>query len=132
MAKENSTRTTRLSGELDERYEDYRDELDMTDAEALRSLIRDGLSVNEGEREGAEKRHTAIEERALSVASTIAAFVICLSVLPILQIAGPSRTATAMGALLVVVVVVVGIVEVRARWREAPPTVDSSAPGVSN
>jgi len=95
----------------------------------VRKLLRVGL---EAEREGAEKRHTSVEERALSVASTIASFVICLSVLPILQIAGPSRTATAMGALLVVVVVVVGIVEVRARRREAPPTVDSSAPGVSN
>ena len=43
MAEDSSTRTTRLSGELDERYEQYRDERDMTDAEAIRALLRSGL-----------------------------------------------------------------------------------------
>lgn len=43
MAAESSTRTTRLSGDLDDRYIEYRDGNDMTDAEALRHLIRTGL-----------------------------------------------------------------------------------------
>ena len=43
MAEDSSTRTTRLTGELDERYEQYRDERDMTDAEAIRALLRSGL-----------------------------------------------------------------------------------------
>lgn len=46
---ESSTRTTRLSGELDSQYTTYRDENDMTDAEAMRSLVRSGLSQNGGE-----------------------------------------------------------------------------------
>ena len=43
MAEDSSTRTTRLTGELDDRYEEYRDERDMTDAEAIRALLRSGL-----------------------------------------------------------------------------------------
>lgn len=43
MSQESSTRTTRLKGELDERYEEYRDQNDMTDSEAMRSLVRKGL-----------------------------------------------------------------------------------------
>jgi hypothetical protein len=47
MAAESSTRTTRLSGDLDDRYIEYRDGNDMTDAEALRHLIRTGLEEEE-------------------------------------------------------------------------------------
>lgn len=48
---ESKTRTTRLKGDLDERYQSFRDRNDMTDSEAMRSLVRKGLnadSTNEG------------------------------------------------------------------------------------
>lgn len=43
MADSNRTHATRLPDGLEERYSSYRDERDMTDSEALRSLIRSGL-----------------------------------------------------------------------------------------
>ena len=43
MADSNKTRATRLPDETDENFQEYRDENDMTNSEALRSLIRAGL-----------------------------------------------------------------------------------------
>lgn len=43
MADSNKTRATRLPDETDENFQRYRDENDMTNSEALRSLIRAGL-----------------------------------------------------------------------------------------
>jgi hypothetical protein len=48
MTQKSSTRTTRIKGELDKKYEEYRDENDMTDSEALRSLVRAGLDAETG------------------------------------------------------------------------------------
>jgi len=44
MADNTSTRTTRLSGDLDGRFVEYRDDNDMTNSEALRVLVRSGLA----------------------------------------------------------------------------------------
>lgn len=57
MPADSSTRTTRLSGDLDDRYETFRDSNDMTDAEALRTLIREGLDG--GEQNPIRLRHIA-------------------------------------------------------------------------
>lgn len=43
MADSNKTRATRLPDETDEDFQEYRDKNDMTNSEALRSLIRAGL-----------------------------------------------------------------------------------------
>lgn len=44
MADNTSTRTTRLSGDLDDRFTKYRGDNDMTNSEALRVLVRSGLA----------------------------------------------------------------------------------------
>lgn len=44
MGDSNSTRTTRLSGDLDDEFVEYREDNDMTNSEALRVLVRSGLS----------------------------------------------------------------------------------------
>jgi hypothetical protein len=49
MAQDTPTRSTRFPGDLDDRFEDYRDERDMTNSEALRSLVRTGLDYENGE-----------------------------------------------------------------------------------
>jgi hypothetical protein len=87
MASESSTRTTRLSGELDERYEEYRDSRDMTDAEALRVLIRTGLEAEEDDgptpeeirdelreeiRELSERQETRFEKAGYLTAAVVA------------------------------------------------------------
>jgi hypothetical protein len=43
MPDSGSTRSTRFPEELDEDFEEYRDKRGMTNSEALRSLVRDGL-----------------------------------------------------------------------------------------
>jgi len=43
MADETPTRSTRFPRGLDDRFTNYRDERDMTNSEALRSLVRTGL-----------------------------------------------------------------------------------------
>lgn len=43
MAESTPTRSTRFPEGLDERFTEYRDERDMTNSEALRSLVRAGL-----------------------------------------------------------------------------------------
>ena len=55
MAKSNGTpRTARLTGDLDDEFEDYRTTRDMNNSEALRELVRVGL---------AEERTDPLDER---------------------------------------------------------------------
>lgn len=58
MPEQSSTRGTRLKGELDEKYQDYRDGNDMTDSEALRRLVRVGLDA-EAESNGGGQESTS-------------------------------------------------------------------------
>lgn len=54
MASENPTRGTRLPENLDEEFEEFRDTNDMTNSEALRTLVREGLE---------QKRSGPLDER---------------------------------------------------------------------
>ena len=55
MAERNPTRATRLPDGLDEEFLEFKDENDMTSSEALRNLIREGLT------EKRERRQSRIE-----------------------------------------------------------------------
>lgn len=100
MTEESSTRTTRLSGELDERYENYRDELDMTDAEALRSLIRDGLAVNDAADE--QRDVTALEQVMYTVSLVVVGLNFLLLPLAVAGLLSPWVATTSGFAYLVV------------------------------
>jgi len=54
MAKDNTTRGTRLPDEMDAEFEAYRDANEMNNSEALRELVRTGLS---------EKRKDVLADR---------------------------------------------------------------------
>ena len=53
MAEKNPTRATRLPDGLDEEFLEFKDENDMTSSEALRNLIREGLTEK---RDGGQSR----------------------------------------------------------------------------
>ena len=48
MADDTPTRSTRFPSGLDDRFVEYRDGRDMTNSEALRSLVRTGLEHEQG------------------------------------------------------------------------------------
>ena len=93
MAEESSTRTTRLSGELSKRYENYRDENDMTDAEAMRSLIRSSLDSRDSP--GPADGWTVLERVLLTASSVLAAIV---ALLPLLYFGGILTLTTTIAA----------------------------------
>lgn len=68
MPEQSSTRGTRLKGELDERYEEYRDDNDMTDSEALRSLVRAGLDAENGS-DSDDQESSSIRSTSSSIVS---------------------------------------------------------------
>jgi hypothetical protein len=45
MSETNPTRSTRLSDDLDDEFESFRDQNDMTTSEALRSLVKEGFEA---------------------------------------------------------------------------------------
>ena len=47
MSKSRKTRSTRLNGRLDEKFEKYCDERGMSNAEGLRTLVREGINEND-------------------------------------------------------------------------------------
>jgi hypothetical protein len=49
MAENQPTRSTRLRGDLDGRFTEYRDNNGMSSSEALRSLVRTGLDYEDGD-----------------------------------------------------------------------------------
>ena len=98
MAKESSTRTTRLSGDLSKRYENYRDENDMTDAEAMRSLIRSSLDSRDSP--GPADGWTVLERVLLTTASVLAAVALFLPLLFFTGVLGQTATVLAMAVYL--------------------------------
>ena len=87
MAEDSSTRTTRLSGEMDRQYEEFRDGHDMTDAEALRTLIREGLNDDEPTR-------SATDNDLLRLAEQLGIFAFVLGVSAVIGLA-PAAAYTA-------------------------------------
>ena len=51
MSESKPTRATRLHGDLDENFQEYRDERGMTTSEALRTLVRKKLVYEQGNNE---------------------------------------------------------------------------------
>jgi VIT1/CCC1 family predicted Fe2+/Mn2+ transporter len=96
-------------------------------SEAVRAAVRRGVMDEDG-----EKTYTSLEETFLTVASVIAGVVLFLPLLPFLGLASATAVSVAGVVYLALAAVIVVGVDFRARRREAPPSVDSSAPGVSN
>jgi hypothetical protein len=59
MPKDSPTRSTRFSGDLDDKFQTYRDENDLSNSEALRRLVQTGM---EAERESVWK---TVQQQAL-------------------------------------------------------------------
>jgi hypothetical protein len=129
MAEESTTRTTRLSGELDRRYEEYRDKYDMTDAEALRSLLRGGLDEHESDD---KPQRSATDELLLSTASNLATITVVIALLGAAELVAPAAAALVGTVSLVVAAIFVAEVSRRPVRRLAAAVrqldVDESAP----
>jgi VIT1/CCC1 family predicted Fe2+/Mn2+ transporter len=96
-------------------------------SEAVRAAVRRGVMDEDG-----EKTYTSLEETFLTVASVIAGVVLFLPLLPFLGLASATAVSVAGVVYLALAAVIVVGVDFRARRRESPSSVDSSAPGVSN